>query len=990
MAALFVPAATAETQPTQQAAQDATPESGAQNKAAGTPAATPLPATGQTLDAFVGQTVSSIELAGRPDLNEKELSSLFVQGAGEPFDPAKVEQTVAAIKATGEFKDVQLSLIPDIEGVRVLLILQPGLYFGIYEFPGVRGFSYSSLLQASNYPPEGPYNRLDVARGAASLTKFLEQNGYFLARVTPQLEQDSAHGIVNVHFATELGVRARFGSVTLEGASPEESARLQAKLKSLMARLRGSAIRRGKRYSLKTVQNATQYMQNTLVSQGRLSAQVKMVGAEYDQETNLANISFHIQEGPLVRVKIEGAHVWKRTQRRLLPIYQRVGVDPELIQEGRQNLLSYFQSKGNFNAEVETSVTKQPEGETIVYKIIKGPKHNVEDVSIKGDKTLGEKKLLGYVSVKKKHLFSHGAFSEKLLRQSTKNLEATYRAEGFSDVKVTSKVENQNGNIDVVFEVNEGPRDYVRELKVVGNETMPLAELAPHGLKLAAGQPYSQTKANEDRTAITVKYLQSGYLTAYFRETVTSEKNDPHGLIVTYEIHEGPRVTISSVVTLGREQTRQLFIDRAAKLTLHKPLTTGDMLSAESRLYASGVFNWAEVSPQRHITSQTTSEVLVKVHEARRNTLTYGFGFEVVNRGGSLPSGTVAVPGLPPIGVSTAFVTSQKTFWGPRGSFEYTRKNILGMGESFTVGVLAGRLLQRVTATFQNPSFRGTSFANNLNASYEHNTENPVFSDQIESVGFQLQKPINHKKTMHLLLRYNFSETQLSNLLILGLVPPDQYNVRLSTFAATYTRDTRDNPLDATRGIYQSVEVDVNPAVLGSSVSFVKTLAQIAYYKGLPDQVVWANSVRLGASPSFAGSTVPLSQEFFTGGGSTLRGFPLDGAGPQRPVQACESVNPNTNCQTISAPAGGRQLFILNSEFRLPLPLYKNLGWAAFYDGGNVFTAIGFHGQYTNTLGGGLRYKTPVGPIRFDIGHNLNSPLGVNATQFFVTLGQAF
>ncbi len=106
----------------------------------------------------------------------------------------------------------------------------------------------------------------------------------------------------------------------------------------------------------------------------------------------------------------------------------------------------------------------------------------------------------------------------------------------------------------------------------------------------------------------TVKYLESGYLTSSVRQTVKSEKNDPHSLIVTYEIQEGPRVTISNVVTLGRVQTRQLFIDRSVKLTPHAPLTTGNMLSAESRLYTSGVFSWAEVSPQRQITTQTTSE----------------------------------------------------------------------------------------------------------------------------------------------------------------------------------------------------------------------------------------------------------------------------------------------------------------------------------------------------------------------------------------------
>jgi len=90
-------------------------------------------------------------------------------------------------------------------------------------------------------------------------------------------------------------------------------------------------------------------------------------------------------------------------------------------------------------------------------------------------------------------------------------------------------------------------------------------------------------------------------------------------------------------------------------------------------------------------------------------------------------------------------------------------------------------------------------------------------------------------------------------------------------------------------------------------------------------------------------------------------------------------------------PVGGNELLIINSEFRYPLDaIIKNLGFATFYDGGNVFSTIGFHGQYTNSLGGGFRYKTPVGPVRIDIGHNLNGAPGIKSTQVFVTVGQAF
>src|SRR6185369_960085 len=151
---------------------------------------------------------------------------------------------------------------------------------------------------------------------------------------------------------------------------------------------------------------------------------------------------------------------------------------------------------------------------------------------------------------------------------------------------------------------------------------------------------------------------------------------------------------------------------------------------------------------------------------------------------------------------------------------------------------------------------------------------------------------------------------------------------------------------------------------------------------------IWANSIRVGFLKPFAGSHVPVSEKFFSGGGSTLRGFPLNGAGPQQSIRFCDPPI-DSACYT-NVPRGGDQLLIVNSEFRIPVPLKSGLSVVPFYDGGNVFQTIGFHGQYTNTFGIGFRYATPVGPVRVDIGHNLNAPPGVKSTQYFITLGQAF
>jgi outer membrane protein assembly factor BamA len=953
------------------------------------------PQVREVLPSYEGQTVASVEIAGRPELDQQQLLALLIQKQGEPFSQAKIDESIAALKNGGKVKEVELEIRPQANGVRVLLVCQPAIYFGIFEFPGADGrFPYSRLLQVSDYPPRGAYSPVDIENAQASLLKFFQQNGFFEAVVNPEVITDNQRGLVNVIFHVSLGRRAKFGRVLLHGAPPEEQDGLQKALKSWRARVRGSAIRQGRSYSLKTIQNATQYLEGQLINHNYLGSRVQLAGAEYDAATHRADIRFEVTPGALAYVKVEGAHLWGHTRKKLLPIYQIAGLDPELIQESRENLISHFQTKGYFDVAVQSDVQPSQNGQTILFRIIKGERHKLTEVAVEGNHSLSNKQLRGRIKVEKGRFFSRGNFSQRLVRTSADNLKRTYEAEGFSSVTVTPEVKRSGGNISVQFRVNEGPQDVVASLHVVGNNTVPVATLAPAGLKVTEGQPYSVKKVDEDRNQIGAQYLRMGYLNATFRSTALSFKNNPHQLDVTYTISEGPKVLLDSVMTLGAKVTKQSLIDKTVQLKTETPLRADDLLAAEGRLYSlAGVFDWAEIDPRRPITTQTAEDALVKLHEARQNDIRYGFGFEVVNRGGSIPSGTVALPGLPPVGLPSSFQTSQKTFWGPRGTFQYFRHNFRGLGETLSFAVLGARLIQRASATYVDPHFIGTNWASNLTLSGERNSENPIFTSRLGNAGFQLERPLNEAATQTISVRYDYQQTALSNLLIPDLVSPEDQHVRLSTLSSTYIRDTRDHPLDAQKGIYQTVELAFNPTFLGSSVNFARLRAQQAYYKNLGKGIIWANSVRIGIEQPFAGSHVPQSELFYTGGGSTLRGFPLNSAGPQRAVSVCSNPSDASTCSFIQVPTGGRELFILNSEFRIPVPLKKGLGVVAFYDGGNVFEHVGFsdfRNNYSNTVGLGVRYATPIGPVRIDVGRNLNPIAGIKATQIFITLGQAF
>jgi len=733
-------------------------------------------------------------------------------------------------------------------------------------------------------------------------------------------------------------------------------------------------------------------MRGQLVDKDYLSARVELSSPNYSAESNRADVTFQVVKGPAVHVRTAGASVRGRALRRLVPLYEGGTFSSELVQEGEENLRAYFQSKGYFDAQVKAKVSEESKGTTVLYEISRERRGRVAEVGLTGNQHFSEKALRPQVTVKRARFFRRGTFSDQLLRASVRNLENVYQNAGYSSVKIDPQVTRRNGDVVLVLKVIEGPQDVVEDFRVEGN-SLSLLQLAPQGLRIGPGRAYSPFLVTRDRNDILARYLSLGYLTATFSATATPLERGSHRINVVYTISEGQQVRTSQLITLGRIRTQQRLVNVTVDVKPGQPLGREQTLAAESRLYDLGIFDWAEIDPKRPITGQEQEDVLIKLHEARRNAITVGFGFDVINRGGNVPSGTVAVPGLPPVALPPTFTTSEKTFWGPRGSFTYTRRNLRGMGQTFSTTAYAARLDQRASATYTIPAFRGSSWTASGSGSFEHTSENPIYTAQIASAVTEFRKHLDANKTKTVFFRYTYSRTIITDLLIPDLVPPQDRDVRLSTVSVSYARDTRDFVLDAHKGIYQSFQLDFNPSWLGSSANFTRFLGQVAYYRNIGAGIIWANSVRLGLEHAIGDSFVPLSQEFFTGGASTLRGFPLNGAGPQRTIPACSNPADTSTCTLIQAPTGGNQLFLLNSELRMPLPIKKGLGIVVFYDGGNVFQSVGFHNfwdNYSNSVGIGLRYSTPVGPIRIDVGRNLSPIPGIKATQIFVTLGQAF
>jgi outer membrane protein assembly factor BamA len=462
---------------------------------------------------YEGQKVAAVDLVANPTISVESLRPLVQQKTGEPYSGSKVDSTVSALRGTGRFSKIEVEVKPDPGGLHVTFTLEPALYFGVFDFPGAtKGFSYTRLLQVIDIPNQTPYKQDVVSKAGENLLNFFVSAGYFQAQVQPEREFDETHMLANVVFHVNLGKRAKVGKVEVRGPEPAEAKRLLHATRSLRAMARGASLKPGKSYTPKRIESAVALMKRDLANHHHLASKVHLDQAHYHQDTNHADIIIDARPGPIVKVRVMGAKLsWLpflrgRQMKKLIPIFSEGTVDPDLVEEGRRNLIDFFQSKGYFDAKVTTNFQHHDTNVDLVYNVNRGSRHKVETVAFRGNQHVDKNDLIQQVAVKPHRLLlSGGKFSDKLLRQSVKGITAFYKNRGYEDVKVDPDVVDREPKIYITFQITEGPQTLVNNLTIEGNSHLSGLELSPKaGFRLRAGQPFSPKSSISSRVCSAV------------------------------------------------------------------------------------------------------------------------------------------------------------------------------------------------------------------------------------------------------------------------------------------------------------------------------------------------------------------------------------------------------------------------------------------------------------------------------------------------------
>jgi outer membrane protein insertion porin family len=944
---------------------------------------------------------------------------IFVK-IGEPLNRDDVAASIRSLYQTGDYADIQAVAARVGDGERLDFVVRENLFINRVSVDGVKPPpTEASAVGAIQLSLGQTYHAADIQDAVGRLKDTLQSEGLYQAKITVEEQPHPETHQVDVIAHVDPGPRVHLGNVELLNNTEYRDGEL----------LKLFGLKPASEITTARLQSSMDRIRKFMEKKGHLSVRVSLRRGDYNEASNSLPLTLEVSAGPTVRVAVEGAKFSKSDLKKFIPVYQEASVDADLLEEGKRNLRERMEREGYFDASVDYTVSEgaakggnpdsKKEEQIISYKVDRGAGYKGVRIEIAGNHYFGSDLLLSRLSIIPSSLFVKPRFSRQLLESDVLSMKNLYAANGFLSANVVgttpAEKKQKGGDLVVHFEIEEGKQTLVSSLKMEGMSSIPEQELRGV-LGSLPGQPYSEISVASDRDNILALYFNEGFPNATFSfsaepdiskdaetggpieepskdaKAYSIERAQPMKLV--YKIQEGSQVIVRRVLLTGYKHTRPGVIQREVKVRPDQPLREGDVVESQQKLYNLGVFNRVTIDAQNANGSDPDKDVVVLVEEAKRYTIAYGGGFEVQRL------------------ASTTDPTGGEIQAAPRGILELSKQNLTGRADSLSLKMRASTIQWRALLAYAAPHpFSYQQLSLQATGYVEKTQDINTFTQTRYEGNLQITDQLTPRSSF--LFRYAFRKVELSNLNIPAEeVPLFNQPTLVSEFSVTWFRDTRDNPADATKGSFNTADISLAGTAIGSSANFMRAFLQNSTYHPITRNWSFARSIRLGILQPYASTVsltfpapdlapfpevIPLPERLFGGGGTSLRGFALNQAGPRDAL--------------TGFPIGGQAELILNQELRFPLKLPiigTRLGGTLFYDGGNVYSRLdrmtlrwsppkpvlelAYPGQapgrfnpercvynctnelnyFSHTVGFGLRYATPVGPIRIDLGYDLN------------------
>ncbi|AEH44484.1 outer membrane protein assembly complex, YaeT protein [Thermodesulfatator indicus DSM 15286] len=628
------------------------------------------------------------------------------------------------------------------------------------------------------------------------------------------------------------------------------------------------------------------------------------------------------------------------------------------IDEAAEKIKLFYKEKGFYDTKVQTQVKKlNPREVEVIFKIKEGKKIYIKKITFEGNKAFSDNDLKKLLEVSEKGHFSWlkkiktfftggippGVYSYGGLYRSLPKIVAFYQNHGYIDVKVGEpRIKRKGEWVYITIPIEEGPRYTVGQVDIK-QDLFKDKEFILKKLELPKKKYFSREALRRDILKITDLFADKGY--AYARvEPIIRRDLKKHQVDVIFKVDKGPLVYVNRIEITGNTRTRDNVIRRELLIVEQRPFSATRLRKSENRLRRLGYFEDVRISTEKGV-KEDQMNIKVKVKEQPTGTFSIGAGYSSVDK----------------------FVFTS----------EISQRNFLGKGQTLALQGYFSSRTTRYKLSFTDPYFRDSKFSLGLNA-YDWTREYDDYTRK--SQGFGINIGYLWRPDIRFHFGYQYDDSNLTDYSeYTSAIIRESADIHItSSIELGVTRDSRNHFFDPSRGSLTSIFYEHAGGFLGGDSAYEKITANFSFYHPLFKDLVGHIRVGAGYITEGSGGKLPVFKKFYLGGLDSVRGYRYGDISP---------IDPATGERI-----GGEQMFFVQTEAIFPLVKSMGLKGVVFFDMGNAWdpdTGYRFS-DLRKSVGFGLRWLSPLGPMRIEWGFNIDTKPGEEKSNWNFRIGGVF
>lgn len=667
------------------------------------------------------------------------------------------------------------------------------------------------------------------------------------------------------------------------------------------------------------------------------------VSAEVEKTPEGVILIYNVKEKPVVvDLRVKGNKKIKTDEiLKVIEVKEGRIIELEKVKMSAAAIKKLYLDKGYVVAEVNYDIEPKTEGTVgVTFDIKEGKKAFIKEVIIVGNKALKTKKIKSVMQTKPKWFLTfiteRGIYRQEESDRDSERIRALYLDNGYIDVKVSKpevQYSEEKEGFVVTYRIEEGNQYQVKEIKVEGDLVASEDELMKL-LTLQIGKPFSRAAIGEDISRLTTFYGDKGYA---FANVDPDFKIDRENLTVdiSFKIEIGKEIYIRNIDIAGNIRTRDKVIRREIPIQEQQLFSSSKIQAIKPRIFRLGYFEEnIEVSTDRVPDTEDQLDINVKLKEKPTGFFSIAGGFSSVE----------------------TFI-----FAG-----QIQESNLFGYGRNLSLSAQVGGVTRLFLLNYTDPHFLDSDWTLDI-LGFQTDREFQDFSRFSYGGSVTLGRRLLRDLTGRITYRLEYvdvDDISEDAFLLISETPR-----LISSVGVGFVWDTRNNVLDPTSGNISRAIVEFAGGPFGGNTDFIRYTASTRFFFPFYLNTVFSVAARYGLIDfRNLGNELLVSERFFLGGPNDLRGYEFRRVGPRVPTDDGGFVI-----------IGGVQEVFFTAEYIFPLIPQVGFKGVVFFDMGNAFN----DGQNLSIdprdlrkdYGFGIRWVSPLGPLRFEIGFPIGDTL---------------